>query len=47
MSHVCVFCLSFSAECRQDSDCEYFFSVDIEVVLKNEDTLKILVELNK
>ncbi|XP_031422927.1 procollagen-lysine,2-oxoglutarate 5-dioxygenase 1 isoform X2 [Clupea harengus] len=35
------------AECREDSDCEYFFSVDIEVVLKNEDTLKILVELNK
>uniref|UniRef100_A0A8B9RBR6 Procollagen-lysine,2-oxoglutarate 5-dioxygenase 1 n=1 Tax=Astyanax mexicanus TaxID=7994 RepID=A0A8B9RBR6_ASTMX len=33
--------------CRDDIDCEYFFSVDVEVVLKNEDTLKILTELNK
>ncbi|XP_048097557.1 procollagen-lysine,2-oxoglutarate 5-dioxygenase 1 isoform X1 [Alosa alosa] len=35
------------AECREDIDCEYFFSVDIEVVLKNEDTLRTLIELNK
>ncbi|XP_028848961.1 procollagen-lysine,2-oxoglutarate 5-dioxygenase 1 [Denticeps clupeoides] len=34
-------------ECRQDSDCGYFFSIDIDVVLKNEDTLKILIELNR
>ncbi|KAJ8371197.1 hypothetical protein SKAU_G00112250 [Synaphobranchus kaupii] len=33
--------------CRKDSDCEYFFSVDVEVVLKNADTLKILVEQNR
>uniref|UniRef100_A0A4W4DYX2 Procollagen-lysine,2-oxoglutarate 5-dioxygenase 1 n=1 Tax=Electrophorus electricus TaxID=8005 RepID=A0A4W4DYX2_ELEEL len=33
--------------CRADVDCEYFFSVDVEVVLKNEDTLKILIEHNK
>uniref|UniRef100_A0AAZ3Q7H8 Procollagen-lysine,2-oxoglutarate 5-dioxygenase 1 n=1 Tax=Oncorhynchus tshawytscha TaxID=74940 RepID=A0AAZ3Q7H8_ONCTS len=33
--------------CRQDKDCEYFFSVDIEVVLKNKDTLKILIEQNE
>ncbi|XP_035237773.1 procollagen-lysine,2-oxoglutarate 5-dioxygenase 1 isoform X1 [Anguilla anguilla] len=33
--------------CRQDSDCEYFFSVDAEVVLKNADTLKILIEQNR
>ncbi|XP_066500754.1 procollagen-lysine,2-oxoglutarate 5-dioxygenase 1 isoform X2 [Hoplias malabaricus] len=33
--------------CRDDIDCEYFFSVDVDVVLKNADTLKILIELNK
>ncbi|XP_051757842.1 procollagen-lysine,2-oxoglutarate 5-dioxygenase 1 [Ctenopharyngodon idella] len=33
--------------CREDIDCEYFFSIDVDVVLKNEDTLKILIELNK
>ncbi|KAM9343000.1 procollagen-lysine,2-oxoglutarate 5-dioxygenase 1 isoform 1-T1 [Pholidichthys leucotaenia] len=32
--------------CRQDEDCDYFFSLDIEVVLKNENTLKILIEQN-
>ncbi|KAI4877448.1 hypothetical protein NFI96_034587 [Prochilodus magdalenae] len=33
--------------CRDDIDCEYFFSVDVEVVLKNDNTLKILIEQNK
>ncbi|XP_058246085.1 procollagen-lysine,2-oxoglutarate 5-dioxygenase 1 isoform X2 [Hemibagrus wyckioides] len=33
--------------CRDDSDCEYFFSMDGDVVMKNEDVLKILIELNK
>ncbi|KAK5863067.1 hypothetical protein PBY51_000125 [Eleginops maclovinus] len=32
--------------CRKDEDCDYFFSVDIEVVLKNENTLKVLIEQN-
>ncbi|XP_034552367.1 procollagen-lysine,2-oxoglutarate 5-dioxygenase 1 [Notolabrus celidotus] len=32
--------------CRKDKDCEFFFSLDIEVVLKNENTLKILIEQN-
>ncbi|KAK0156443.1 Procollagen-lysine,2-oxoglutarate 5-dioxygenase 1 [Merluccius polli] len=32
--------------CRQDKECEYFFSLDVEVVLKNKDTLKILIEQN-
>uniref|UniRef100_A0A7N6B082 Procollagen-lysine,2-oxoglutarate 5-dioxygenase 1 n=1 Tax=Anabas testudineus TaxID=64144 RepID=A0A7N6B082_ANATE len=32
--------------CRKDEDCDYFFSLDIEVVLKNENTLKILIEQN-
>lgn len=33
--------------CRDDIDCEYFFSIDVDVVLKNEDTLRILIEHNK
>ncbi|XP_046726464.1 procollagen-lysine,2-oxoglutarate 5-dioxygenase 1 isoform X2 [Silurus meridionalis] len=33
--------------CRDDPDCEYFFSMEADVVLKNEDALKILIELNK
>ncbi|NP_001093074.2 procollagen-lysine,2-oxoglutarate 5-dioxygenase 1 precursor [Takifugu rubripes] len=32
--------------CRQDQNCDYFFSVDIDVVLKNENALKILIEHN-
>lgn len=40
----CVF--FFSDLCRRDQDCDYFFSLDIEVVLKNKDTLKILIEQN-
>ena len=32
--------------CRKDKDCDYFFSLDIEVVLTNENTLKILIEQN-
>uniref|UniRef100_A0A8C6UVK9 Procollagen-lysine,2-oxoglutarate 5-dioxygenase 1 n=1 Tax=Neogobius melanostomus TaxID=47308 RepID=A0A8C6UVK9_9GOBI len=32
--------------CRQNKDCDYFFNLDIEVVLKNKDTLKILIEQN-
>uniref|UniRef100_A0A668AVK4 Procollagen-lysine,2-oxoglutarate 5-dioxygenase 1 n=1 Tax=Myripristis murdjan TaxID=586833 RepID=A0A668AVK4_9TELE len=41
-----LFLLPVSDMCRQDKDCEYFFNLDIEVVLKNEDTLKIVVEQN-
>ncbi|XP_008293943.1 procollagen-lysine,2-oxoglutarate 5-dioxygenase 1 isoform X1 [Stegastes partitus] len=33
-------------KCRNDKDCDYFFSVDIAVVLQNENTLKILIEQN-
>ncbi|KAL4646070.1 procollagen-lysine,2-oxoglutarate 5-dioxygenase 1 [Arapaima gigas] len=33
--------------CRQDVDCEYFFSLDVEVVLKNTNTLRILIEQNR
>lgn len=32
--------------CRKDEKCDYFLSLDIEVVLKNENTLKILIEQN-
>lgn len=43
--HIGSFC-PFSDMCRKDKDCEYFFSIDIEVVLKEENTLKILIEQN-
>ncbi|XP_066493442.1 procollagen-lysine,2-oxoglutarate 5-dioxygenase 1 [Tiliqua scincoides] len=33
--------------CRQDPVCEYYFSLDAEVVLKNPDTLRNLIEQNK
>ncbi|XP_041130016.1 procollagen-lysine,2-oxoglutarate 5-dioxygenase 1-like isoform X1 [Polyodon spathula] len=33
--------------CRQDAECDYYFSVDVEVVLKNADMLKILIEQNR
>lgn len=32
--------------CRKDKNCDYFFILDIEVVLENENTLKILIEQN-
>uniref|UniRef100_A0A3Q2QZV8 Procollagen-lysine, 2-oxoglutarate 5-dioxygenase 1a n=1 Tax=Fundulus heteroclitus TaxID=8078 RepID=A0A3Q2QZV8_FUNHE len=32
--------------CRKDKECDYFFNLEIEVVLKNENTLKILTEQN-
>ncbi|XP_034731721.1 procollagen-lysine,2-oxoglutarate 5-dioxygenase 1 isoform X1 [Etheostoma cragini] len=32
--------------CRTDKDCDYFFLLDVQVVLKNENTLKILIEQN-
>uniref|UniRef100_A0A3B5KR45 Procollagen-lysine,2-oxoglutarate 5-dioxygenase 1 n=1 Tax=Xiphophorus couchianus TaxID=32473 RepID=A0A3B5KR45_9TELE len=32
--------------CRKDKECDYFFNLDIEVVLKNENTLKILIKQN-
>ncbi|XP_061829196.2 procollagen-lysine,2-oxoglutarate 5-dioxygenase 1 isoform X2 [Nerophis lumbriciformis] len=32
--------------CRTQKDCDYFFNLDIEVVLKNENTLKTLMEQN-
>ena len=38
--------LPFSDMCRKDKDCDYFLSIDIEVVLKEENTLKILIEQN-
>lgn len=33
--------------CRQDPVCEYYFSLDAEVVLKNPDTLRSLIEQDK
>ncbi|MBN3289336.1 PLOD1 dioxygenase, partial [Polypterus senegalus] len=33
--------------CRNDDECQHYFSIDVEVVLKNTNTLKILIEQNK
>ncbi|XP_026549940.1 procollagen-lysine,2-oxoglutarate 5-dioxygenase 1-like [Notechis scutatus] len=33
--------------CKQNPACEYYFSLDAEVVLKNPDTLQVLMEQNK
>uniref|UniRef100_A0A6I8QMR6 procollagen-lysine 5-dioxygenase n=1 Tax=Xenopus tropicalis TaxID=8364 RepID=A0A6I8QMR6_XENTR len=33
--------------CRQDETCDYYFSVDADVVLTNPDTLYILIQENK
>ncbi|XP_010220058.1 PREDICTED: procollagen-lysine,2-oxoglutarate 5-dioxygenase 2, partial [Tinamus guttatus] len=33
--------------CRQDKECEYYFSIDADVVLTNPKTLKILIEQNR
>ncbi|KQL59725.1 hypothetical protein AAES_18847 [Amazona aestiva] len=33
--------------CRKDPGCEYYFSLDAEIVLKNTETLRILIEQNK
>lgn len=40
------FCL-FRDLCRQDEACEYYFSIDADVVLTNPKTLKILIEQNR
>ncbi|KAI1235846.1 hypothetical protein IHE44_0001937 [Lamprotornis superbus] len=33
--------------CRQDKTCEYYFSIDADVVLTNTKTLRILIEQNR
>uniref|UniRef100_A0A8C9STB1 procollagen-lysine 5-dioxygenase n=1 Tax=Scleropages formosus TaxID=113540 RepID=A0A8C9STB1_SCLFO len=33
--------------CREDPTCDYYFSIDADVVLENPDTLRILIEENK
>ncbi|XP_069474352.1 procollagen-lysine,2-oxoglutarate 5-dioxygenase 2 isoform X2 [Ambystoma mexicanum] len=33
--------------CRQDEECDYYFSIDADVVLTNPQTLKILIEQNR
>lgn len=33
--------------CRQDENCDYYFSMDADVVLTNPRTLKILIEQNR
>ncbi|XP_042314980.1 procollagen-lysine,2-oxoglutarate 5-dioxygenase 2 isoform X3 [Sceloporus undulatus] len=33
--------------CRQNKECDYYFSIDADVVLTNPNTLKILIEQNR
>lgn len=33
--------------CRQDEKCDYYFSLDADVVLTNPRTLKLLIEQNR
>ncbi|CAI9571104.1 unnamed protein product [Staurois parvus] len=33
--------------CRQNPECEYYFSIDVQVVLKNASILRTLIEQNK
>ncbi|XP_063799940.1 procollagen-lysine,2-oxoglutarate 5-dioxygenase 1 [Pseudophryne corroboree] len=33
--------------CRQNPDCEYYFSIDVQVVLNNASVLRTLIEQNK
>ncbi|XP_075046346.1 procollagen-lysine,2-oxoglutarate 5-dioxygenase 1 [Mixophyes fleayi] len=33
--------------CRQNPECEYYFSIDVQVVLKNTSVLRTLIEQNK
>ncbi|XP_018426779.1 PREDICTED: procollagen-lysine,2-oxoglutarate 5-dioxygenase 1 [Nanorana parkeri] len=33
--------------CRQNPECEYYFSIDVEVVLKNSSVLRTLIQQNK
>lgn len=33
--------------CRQDSSCDYYFSIDSDVMLTNRQTLKLLIEQNR
>lgn len=33
--------------CRKDAACDYYFSLDSDVMLTNQETLKLLVEQNR
>lgn len=33
--------------CRQDATCDYYFSLDSDVMLTNKGTLKLLIEQNR
>lgn len=43
---IILFCL-FRDLCRQDKTCEYYLSIDADVVLTNPKTLRILIEQNR
>lgn len=42
-----IFFLIIRDFCRQDEKCDYYFSVDADVVLTNPRTLKFLIEQNR
>lgn len=42
-----LFLLNIRDFCRQDEKCDYYFSVDSDVVLTNPRTLKLLIEQNR
>lgn len=33
--------------CRKDTTCDYYFSIDSDVMLTNRQTLKLLIEQNR
>lgn len=48
--HICELTIPFHLFrdlCRQDKACEYYFSIDADVVLTNPKTLRILIEENR
>lgn len=45
---VCVFFSYFIRDlCRKDATCDYYFSIDADVMLTNRQTLKLLIEQNR
>lgn len=41
------FLFSYRDVCRKDLSCDYYFSIDADVMLTNRQTLKLLIEQNR
>lgn len=41
------FILLFRDLCRKDATCDYYFSIDSDVMLTNRQTVKLLIEQNR